>query len=330
MVAKHALPGSEVVMATGAGRRIVSRRTGPLGWSPRVWRKFRSGLLFTSPWIIGTIIFTIYPIAASFYYSFTEYSVVARPKWIGLQNYQAMFLNDDRFWIAMKNTLIFAVMSVPTGLVLSIGVAVLLNLRLPGMSIYRSAIYLPTVIPAVAYSIVWLWLMDPQYGAANDILRKLGLPTIGWFMDPKWSKPSLVLIGLWGVGGAVVIFLAGLQDVPESLHEAAELDGAGVLKRFWHVTLPMLTPTIFFNLVMSLIGAFSLFTSVFVITRGHGGPADSTLVYSLLLYVNAFSYFRMGYASAMAWVLFVIVSIATFIVFKTSGRWVYYGGGSVG
>jgi len=276
------------------------------------------------------LVFTVYPIVASLYYSFTDYAVVSRPHWVGLNNYSFMFVHDDRFWIAMKNTLIFAVMSVPTSLVLSIAVAVLLNLRLRGMSIYRAAIYLPTVMPAVASSIVWLWLMDPQYGVANDILRRVGLPTIGWFADPKWSKPSFAFIGLWGIGSAVVIFLAGLQDVPESLHEAAELDGAGALKRFWHVTLPMLTPTIFFNLVMSLIGAFSLFTSVFVITRGSGGPADSTLVYSLLLYINAFSYFKMGYASAMAWVLFMIVSLATFIVFRTSGRWVYYGGGSVG
>jgi multiple sugar transport system permease protein len=317
-----------LVAARPAG--AVKRRAGPLGWSPRVWRKFRNGLLFTSPWLVGTVVFTIYPIFASLYYSFTEYSVVTRPQWIGLQNFEYMLLKDDRFWTAMKNTLIFAGMSVPLGLILSITVAILLNMRLRGMSIYRAAIYMPCVMPAVAYSVVWLWLMDPQYGIANDILRGLGIPPIGWFMDPKWSKPSLVFIGLWGVGGAVVIFLAGLQDVPESLHEAAELDGAGTLKRFRHVTLPMLTPTIFFNLVMSLIGAFSLFTSVFVITRGHGGPADSTLVYSLLLYINAFSYFRMGYASAMAWILFMIVSAATLIVFKTSGRWVYYGGGGAG
>jgi multiple sugar transport system permease protein len=312
---------------TGSGGGVSVRRR---GWSRRVWRKFRNGLLFTSPFTIGTIIFTIYPVIASLYYSFTEYSVVAPPKWIGLQNYTAMFLHDDRFWIATKNTLIFAVLSVPLSLALSVTVAIVLNLRLRGMSVYRAAIYLPTVIPAVAYSVVWLWLMDPQYGVANDVLRWLGLPTIGWFADPKWSKPSLVFISLWGIGGAVVIFLAGLQDVPESLHEAAELDGAGVIKRFRHITLPMLTPTIFFNLVMSLIGAFSIFTNVFVITKGKGGPADSTLVYSLLLYANAFSYFRMGYASAMAWVLFVIVSIATILVFKTSARWVYYGGGGAG
>lgn len=295
--------------------------------SPRVRRKLRNGLLFVSPWLVGTLIFTIYPIGASLYYSFTDYSVLASGRWVGLLNYRVMFLRDERFYTALKNTLVYACLLVPMSLTLGISIAALLNLKLRGMGIYRAAIYLPTVIPAVAASIVWLWLLDPQYGVANDILRRLGAPTIGWLSDPKWAKPSLVLISTWGLGTTVIIYLAGLQDVPVSLYEAAELDGAGALRRFRHVTLPMLSPTIFFNLVMTLIGAFGYFTTVFVLTRGQGGPVDSTLVYSLLLYNNAFVYYKMGYASAMAWILFIMVSLVTYLVFRSSGRWVYYGGG---
>lgn len=316
---------SEATLAIGS--RAQRRRAGPLGWSPRVRRKLRNGLLFTSPWIFGLLVFTVYPILASLYYSFTDYSVLSQARWVGLDNYRVMFLRDERFFTAMKNTLVYACLLVPMSLTLGIGVATLLNFRLRGMGVYRAAVYLPSVIPAVAASIVWLWLLDPQYGVANDLLRRIGLPTIGWLSDPKWAKPSLVLISAWGLGTTVVIYLAGLQDVPESLYEAAELDGAGTVRKFTYVTLPMLSPTIFFNLVMTLIGAFGYFTTVFVLTRGQGGPIDSTLVYSLLLYNNAFVYYKMGYASAMAWVLFVIVSLVTLLVFKSSGRWVYYGGG---
>jgi multiple sugar transport system permease protein len=299
-----------------------------LGMSRRVRQKLRNGLLFTAPWTIGTLVFTVYPIVASLYYSFTDYSVLAPARWVGVTNYERLFLKDERFYTALKNTMAYAVMLIPTSLVLGIGIAVLLNLRLRGVGIYRAAIYLPTVIPAVASSVVWMWLLDPQYGVANDVLRRLGLPTIGWLSDPRWAKPSLVFISCWGLGTTIIVYLAGLQDVPASLYEAAELDGAGTLNRFRHVTLPMLSPTIFFNLVMTLIGTFGYFTTVYVLTRGSGGPVDSTLVYSLLLYNNAFVYYKMGYASAMAWILFIIVSAVTFIVFRSSGKWVYYGGGA--
>jgi multiple sugar transport system permease protein len=178
----------------------------------------------------------------------------------------------------------------------------------------------------VAASLLWAWILNPQFGLANAVLRALRLPTLGWLSDPMWAKPSLVLIGLWGFGGSMVIFLAALQDIPEQLYEAAELDGANAWRKTWHVTLPMLTPTIFFNLVLGVIGAFQYFTTAFVLARGGEGPAGSLLFYSLLIYRNAFSYFKMGYASALSWLLFAFVFLLTFIIFKTSGRWVYYEG----
>ena len=226
----------------------------------------------------------------------------------------------------MKNTLYYAFIYVPLSTVLSVGLALILNVKVKGMAFYRTVFYLPSIVPAIASSMLWLWILNPQYGLMNEILRLLGLPILGWMSSPVWSKPSLIIMSLWGAGGGIVIFLAGLQDIPEHLYEAAELDGANSLRKLIHVTLPLLTPSIFFNLVISLIGAFQYFTAAYVMTSGQGGPLDSTLFYALLLYRNAFSYFKMGLASAMAWFLFVIVFVATFLLFRSSDRWVHYAG----
>jgi len=292
--------------------------------SPTVRRDLRNGLLFTSPWLVGLVVFTIYPIFASTYYSFTDYSVLRSPRWIGLENYVNLFRNDPLFWTSLYNTLYYAAFSLPLGLLGSIALALLLNRKVSGMSIYRTVFYLPNVVPTVAVSVLWIWLLNPNYGLFNSILSGLGLPGVPWLTSPDWSKPSLIIMSLWGIGGSMVIYLAGLQDIPEHLYEAADLDGASGWQKTRHVTLPMLTPTIFFNLVMSLISVFSYFTQAFVMTNG--GPLDSTLFYMLYLYRNAFIYFKMGYASAMAWVLFIIVVGLTLLVFRSSGRWVYYGG----
>lgn len=294
--------------------------------SPMVLRDLRNGLLFIAPWLVGLLVFTLYPIGASFYYSLTQYDVVSAPRFVGLQNYADILTGDTAFWRAVGNTIWYGGVSIPLGLAVAVGVALLLNLKVRGLPFFRTVFFLPSIVPDVAASLLWAWILNPQFGLANAILRALRLPTLGWLSDPLWAKPSLVLIGLWGFGGSMVIFLAALQDIPEQLYEAAELDGANTWRKTWHVTLPMLTPTIFFNLVLGVIGAFQYFTTAFVLARGGEGPAGSLLFYALLIYRNAFSYFKMGYASALAWLLFAFVFLLTFIIFKTSGRWVYYEG----
>ena len=313
----------------------LSRTGGLLGWPSRFVREriglstLRNtvlGLIFISPWLLGLLVFTVYPIFASLYYSFTKYSIVKDPEWIGLENFRFLFTEDHLFFTSLKNTVYYAFIYVPLSTVLSVGLALILNVKVKGMAFYRTVFYLPSIVPAIASSMLWLWILNPQYGLMNEILRLLGLPILGWMSSPVWSKPSLIIMSLWGAGGGIVIFLAGLQDIPEHLYEAAELDGANSLRKLIHVTLPLLTPSIFFNLVISLIGAFQYFTAAYVMTSGQGGPLDSTLFYALLLYRNAFSYFKMGLASAMAWFLFVIVFVATFLLFRSSDRWVHYAG----
>lgn len=287
-------------------------------------RRTITGLLFISPWLLGFLIFTVYPILASFYFSLCDYRVLSPPKFIGLGNYAAMLRDTDYFWRSVWNTA-FMFIELPLSLALSLGIAMLLNQRLKGIAFFRAIYYLPAVIPTVASAVLWKWLLNPEYGLINDFLTKLHLPRLGWLTDPAWSKPSFILMDLWGVGGGIVIYLAGLQGVPQHLYEAAQMDGANVWYQFRHVTLPMLSPVIFFNLIMGVIGTFQYFTQTFVMTNG--GPENSTLFYALYLFQNAFQFFRMGEACAMAWILFVLTMGATWLVFKSSARWVYYEGG---
>jgi len=282
-------------------------------------------MLFAAPWLAGLAVFIAYPVAASLFYSFCAFDGIRPPRWIGLENYRRMLLEDDLFWKSLWNTLFMVGVGVPLGLVSALGMALLLNQKLRGMAFYRTIYYLPSITPVVASSILWMWLLNPDLGLVNLGLRALGAAhPPGWLNDPAWAKPALVLMGLWGVGGAMVIYLAGLQDVPGALCEAAALDGAGPLQRLRHVTLPLLSPVILFNLVMGLIGGFQYFTQAFVMTGG--GPQDSTTVYALHLFNQAFLDFKMGYASAMAWVLFVVTVLCAVAVFRTSARWVYYQG----
>jgi multiple sugar transport system permease protein len=312
-------------MAASIGS-VRSRR----GMSKKEWRNLRNGLLFVSPWIVGFLAFQLYPTLASLYYSFTTYSILDAGSWVGLTNYQTMFTQDPEFWTAVGNTLFYAAIAVPVGLVVSFTLALLLNVRLPEMAWYRTIYYLPTLVPAVAGSFLFLWLLNPEFGLINSLLRYVGIAGPGWLTDPAWSKPSLILMSFWGVGAATIIFLAGLGDIPQELHEAAMLDGATWLRRLRAIIVPMMTPTIFFNLIMGIIGSFQVFTQVYILGSGNsqtpGAPQDSLLFYQLYLFVTAFTNLKMGYASAMAWVLMLAILTVTLTVFKTQRRWVFYMG----
>lgn len=287
-------------------------------------RKAIEGYLLISPWLVGFLVFTVGPLLASFFYSFTDYDVIQPPAWVGLTNYVNLFRNDALFWTSLWNTLVYTVLSVPLGVVFGLIVALLLNQRVRGIAVLRSVYYLPSVMPAVATSILWLWLLDPHTGIINGLLRLVGGPQPGWLSDPSWSKPALVLMSLWGFGTSMVIYLAGLQNIPTELYEAAMLDGADDRRKFWHVTLPMLSPVILFNVIIGTINSFQVFTAAYIMTNG--GPVNSTLFYVLYLFNQAFSYFHMGVAAAMAWLLFLLVAAVAFLQFRVIGRRVYYEG----
>jgi multiple sugar transport system permease protein len=285
------------------------------------------GLLFISPWLIGFILLTLLPMMMSLYYGFTEYAILTEPKWVGLQNFIDIY-KDKLFWTSVVNTLYFVAISVPLGTALSIGLALLLNAKVRGMSVYRTVYYLPTVVPVVAAVMLWAWILNPQVGPVNYALSLFGIQGPGWLSDPYWSKPALIILSLWGLGGATVIYLAGLQDIPGHLYEAAELDGANGGQKILLVTIPLLTPVILFNVIMGLIAGFQYFSQAFLGSTvgggGFGNPMNSTLFYNLYLYRQAFTYFSMGYASAMAWILLVFVLLLTLLIFKLTGRFIYY------
>jgi multiple sugar transport system permease protein len=283
-------------------------------------RRSLAGIAFTLPWIIGLCTFTLYPVIASLYYSFCDYSVLESPVWIGGDNYSRL-VHDRNFWISLKNTLIYAGFSIPIGMIVALCLALLLNCRVRGTAIFRTIFYIPSIVPIIASSMLWLWILNPSLGLVNQALAPLchllGVHPPGWLDDPAWAKPALILMSAWGVGNSMIIYLAGLQDVPEALYEAAEIDGASKWQQFWHVTLPMLMPVVYFNLVMGIIGALQTFTQVFVMTGGtEGTPAQSTLMYAPYLFATAFFDLRMGYASALAWVLFCIIALLTLLATK--------------
>lgn len=288
-------------------------------------RDLRQGILFISPWIIGFIAFTLYPIIASLYYSFTNYSLFGKPDWVGFSNYIKLF-NDPKFFQTLGNTLIFTILIVPASMVLAIILALLLNNNLRGNSVYRTLIFMPSILPIVASSVVWIWILNPQWGLINNLLRIINLPAIPWLSSPEWAKPSLIIITLWMIGSDMILYLAGLQEIPLEYYEAAELDGANSWHKVTNITLPLLTPIMFFQLINAVIWAFQYFSIPYIVSNhGSGEPAGSLLFYSLYLYQNAFRYLKMGYASAMAWLLFIIVMICTLIILKTSKKWVNYG-----
>jgi multiple sugar transport system permease protein len=279
------------------------------------------GYVFLAPFILGFFFWQAGPLLMAFYYSFTEYDLLRPEQWIGLGNYERM-VNDRLFWVSLVNTAIYTAMSVAIYLVFSLGGALLLNAKLRGITFFRLVVYLPSQLPLVASAFIFLWIFEPTFGIANYILQVMGLEPQMWLFDPVLAKPTLAIMGIWGIGTGIIIFLAGLQSVPESLYDAAKVDGAGNVRQFWHVTLPMVSPVILFSLVISVIASFQVFDLAYIMTKG--GPGTETLFYVLYVFRNAFEFFRMGYASALAWVLFLIVLLLTFINFRLSGRWVHY------
>jgi multiple sugar transport system permease protein len=298
---------------------------------PKTWslaqREAAWCYLCISPWVIGFLIFTLGPMLASLYFSFTDYNIIDPAKWVGLQNYQEIFFDDPLFWHSLSRTLYFAALALPLSLIFGFMLALLLNQKIPGVGLWRTVYFLPSVIAGVAVSILWVRIFNDRVGIVNPFLERVfGIQGPGWLQDPDWAIPSLVIMSLWAVGGSMIIYLAGLQGIPTHLYEAATIDGATNLHKFRHITLPMMTPVIFYNLVLGLIASFQYFTEVYVATSGQGGPQRATLVYNLYLYQNAFKFFDMGYASALAWVLLVIILLATILVFRSSPFWVFYEG----
>lgn len=285
----------------------------------------RDGYLFASPWIIGFLAFLVYPLLASLYYAFCDYSVLRPPVWTGLDNFVTLF-HDEVFWTTLKNTAYFTVVFLPLSLILALGLAMLLNSKVRGLAFYRTIFYLPSLVPMVATAVLFLWVFDADNGVVNNLLKLAGMKGPAWLADPAWSKITIILLSLWGVGNTMIIYLAGLQEVPQSLYEAAEVDGASAWSKTKAVTLPMISPVILFNLVMGIVGAIQIFTIPFVMFPG-GAPANSTYFYTAYLYDNAFKFHNMGYACAMGWIMFLIILLLTQISLRLSERHVYYGGG---
>ena len=305
--------------------------------TPRIRRsKYGShtvaGLLFALPWIIGFLAFQLYPILMSVYYSLTDFNMFQPPEFVGLANYTSLF-QDPKFYKSLWNTLYMTAFATPICIAVALLLAVLLNQKVKGMPFFRTFFYLPSIVPLVASSMLWLWILNPQYGLLNKILGAMGLTQPNWLGDPFYTKPALIIMGIWGVGSMMIVFLASLQDVPSSLYEAAELDGANAIQQFFHITLPGISPVIFFQLIMGIINNFQYFTQAYLMigssSGGHlntvsGGPENSLLFYALYLYNKGFSSFKMGEASAMAWILFLVVGLVTFLIFKTQDKWVTY------
>lgn len=281
------------------------------------------GYVFIAPWLVAFLAFEALPILSGFYHSFTDWTATGKAaNWVGFANYTEALTRDPLFWTAVKNTLYYIGVSVPLGIIVAFALALMLNAKIRGTGVYRTIYYLPSVVPTVAAVIVWTFIFETRRGILNFVLELLGLPPIRWLSDPAWAMPALIIMSLWGIGASMVIFLAGLQGIPQELYEAAEVDGANGWQKLWRMTVPLMTPTIFFNLIMSLVAAFQAFNNAFIMTNG--GPNNATLLYMLHLYNNAFRYFRMGYASALAVMLFVVVFGVTFLVYRSSKRWVYY------
>jgi multiple sugar transport system permease protein len=318
-------------MAIEPRRYEIEGQQGALRHPRRSWLlrgDFLAAMLFISPWIIGFAWFQLFPIAASFYYSFTSYNMMQPPRFVGMENYSRLFTEDALFRKSLANTAVYTVFSVPLGLIVAFIFALLLNREIPGRALFRALFYFPAVIPSVATAILWIMLLNTQGGLVNNVLKTIGLSPKPWLTSPDWTMPSLILLSLWGVGPSVVIFLAGLQGVSRELYEAARLDGAGPFRLIRDVTIPMMSPVILFNLVTGIIYALQVFAQPFILfgsrSGNPGGPLNSVLMYSVQLYTVAFNQFQMGYAAAMAWVLFVMIFSLSLLTMRLSTRFVHY------
>jgi multiple sugar transport system permease protein len=286
-------------------------------------REAINGYLFVAPAVLGFLIWIVGPMLFSAWLSLTEWDLLSPPEFVGLSNYRTM-VQDRLFWQALRVTFYFTLVSVPLFQALAFAVALLMNVKVRGITLFRTIYYLPSIVPVVANALLFAWIFNSDFGLLNAVLRYFGLPKVLWLQNPTTAMPALIIMTLWGIGGAMLIYLAGLQGVPQQLYEAAEIDGANFWHRFRHVTVPMMSPVIFFNLLLGLIGALQTFTQGYIITNG--GPQNATLFYALYLYRQAFTNFKMGYAAALAWVLFLIVLVLSIFVFRTLGRQVYYEG----
>lgn len=289
----------------------------------RFLRKNGPGFLFISPWLIGYLLFQLGPFLSSIWLSFNSYDVISAPRWVGTANYQTLIHDDPMFWHSLGVTAKYALCAVPLDIVVGILVALLLSADIRGQSFFRTALYLPSIMPTVAASVVFMWLLNPEKGLVNQLLGLVGIRGPAWLQDTSWSLWSLIFMSLWGIGNAMIIYLAGIKDIPRYLYEAAVIDGANGLQRLRNITLPMLTPVIFFNLVMGVISSFQFFTEAFVMTQG--GPEQSTTTYAFYLFQRAWQFLDMGYACAMAWVVFLIVMVVTGLLFKYQTKWVHFG-----
>lgn len=293
----------------------------------RAQREAILGYVFASPFIVGFIVLTLGPMIFSLYASFTHYNIVDAPRWNGLDNYHFIFGQDDSFYLSLYNTFYYVVLKTPVVIAASLLLATLMNMNLPGERTFRTIYYLPTVLTGISAIFLWVWVLNPE-GMLNRGLGLVGISGPNWFYDPEWAKPGLVVMGLWYLGSPILIMLAGLKAIPDQLYEAAEIDGAGPIARFRHITLPMLSPTLFFLIVTSIIGAFQIFNSAWIISRtahsNPGDPSQSLLFYEVYLFVRAFQQLEMGFASALAWILFLIVMVVTGVQLWLSKRWVHY------
>jgi len=318
----------------GVRARVSSTLIGRAGYRPRVgptarWRWLGTtamrrnivGYIFVAPFILGFLLWFLVPAVTALWLLFQDWNMIRPARFVGLQNVERM-INDRLFWQALRVTVNFTVIAVPLSLVLGFLLALLMNSKVRGITVFRTLYYLPSIVPAVANAVLWAWILNSEFGLLNWLLRSIGLPMILWLQRPEWALPALILMSLWGLGGGMIIYLAGLQGIPNVFYEAAEIDGAGSWAKLWNVTIPLMSPVIFFNLIMGIIGTFQIFTAGFLITDG--GPQNATLFYVLYLYRNAFLFLRMGYAAALAWTLFFILMALTLLVFRGVGRQVYY------
>ena len=292
--------------------------------SPARRREEWAGWIFASPWIVGFLLFTVGPMLASGYFAFTEYDVLTSPRWVGWANFDKALTDDPKVWQSVKVTSIYAIVSVPLQIGFGLFLALLLNARIRGLQFYRTIYYLPSVLSGVAVALLWRWIYAPNFGLINSFLAYFDIVGPGWLGDKDWALTSLIGMSLWHVGGGIVIYLAGLQGVPTELYEAGYVDGSGRWDSFWHITLPMITPVLFYNLVIGIITALQIFTQALIMTNG--GPHNATLFMVLYLYRNAFQFFKMGYASVLAWILFAYILLLTLLVYRSSGFWVFYAG----
>lgn len=300
--------------------------------SPLRVKEALEGYIFILPWLLGLLVFTLYPFISGFYYSLADFDALTPARWVGLDNYRRILFEDELFWKAVYNTAWYVAVSILPGVILGLLLAILLNQKVRGITIFRTLFYMPSIVPSVASVALFMFILHDRFGLLNETLyRWFGIIGPHWLTSPEWSKPSLVIWSLWGVGGGMIIYLAGLQNVPDTLLEAAEIDGAGTLRRFFSITIPMISPTLLFVFVMGIIGSFQIFTPVFLLGGSNyamaaAGPQNSLLFWVIHIYNNGFFYFRMGYASALSWILFALLVVLTVIQFRMSRSWIYYEG----